>query len=215
MQHDRLDDEEQGVQLKVAESSSRTRSVTSTRTVAGAWSRLTARDPLASQGVVPALVWAITSALALGAERLAPGAEVGVAIAGAVVAVALLRGPALPLTLIGLVPAAIGESAPTLAWIGGGAFAAAAVARGTAVVSVQMNDMQRHLAWCRRRDEPAAAFVMRFPTSKIPKPVELVSSFRVTDTIDLRRNGSGYELEGLLDQQGLDRAALERRVAAL
>src|SRR3954451_2698708 len=135
MQHDGPDDEEQGVQLSVAESSSRTRSVTSMRTVAAAWSRLTARDPLASQGAVPALVWAITSAFALGAERLVPGAELGIAIAGAMVAVALLRGPPLPLTVISLAPAAIGASVPDLAWIVGGAFAAAAVARGGAVVS--------------------------------------------------------------------------------
>lgn len=179
--------------------------------------RPVARRSLAERATTPALVWVAASLAALVlAAALGPWAAVAVAAAGAVAAVVLLRGRPGPmaLTVAAMVPAALPDP-PGWAWVAAGALVALAVSRGGRVVAVHMNDLERHLSWSRRRAERASVLVARLGGDEVEDPVGLVESFRITDSVSLRRTPRGYDLHAVLDEKDLDREAVERRIADL
>jgi len=164
----------------------------------------------------PLATWTIVAGLALaaGAAFGEPAALIGV-IVGATVALLLVPFERFSrlLTFAALAPAAIGASAPAWAWVAAGALVAVAVGRSRAPVVVSMNDLERHLSWCRRREEQADVLTARIPGDALPEPAELVRAFRVTDSVELRRRADGYDLTAVLDHRDLDRAGIEQRIA--
>lgn len=180
--------------------------------------RPVARRSLAERATTPALVWTVASVAALAlAAIVAPWAAIVAASAGALAAVVLLRGRPGPmaLTVVAMVPPALGPHAPAWTWIAAGALVALAVGRGGRVVAVHMNDLERHLSWSRRRAERATVLVARLGSAEVEDPVALVESFRITDSVSLRRTPRGYDLHAVLDEKDLDREAVERRIADL
>lgn len=87
--------------------------------------------------------------------------------------------------------------------------------RAKAVVCTgQKRDMQWHLAWCRRRQEDAAVLVVRLLDSDISALTALVAQLRVTDTLVASANATGFEIQAILDEQGLVRSRIEERLVA-
>ncbi len=180
--------------------------------------RPVARRSLAERATTPALVWVAASIVALVlAAAIAPWAAPAAAAAGVLAALVLLRGRPGPmvLTAAAMVPAAFATDAPAWSWVLAGALVALAVSRGGRVVAVHMNDLERHLSWSRRRAERATVLVARLAADQVEDPVALVESFRITDSVSLRRTPRGYDLHAVLDEKDLDRGAVERRIADL
>ncbi len=180
--------------------------------------RPVARRSFAERATTPALVWAATAIAALVlAAAVAPWAAIAAAGVGALVAGVALRGRPGPLalTVAALVPVALGATAPAWLWVFAGGLVALAVSRGGRVVAVHMNDLERHLSWSRRRAERATVLVARLGPNDVEDPVALVESFRITDSVSLRRTPRGYDLHAVLDEKELDREAVERRITDL
>lgn len=74
-------------------------------------------------------------------------------------------------------------------------------------------DLQRHIAWCRRREEPAHLLVVPLGRIDEQETRNLIRSFRSTDTVTLGRNGSKPELIAFLDAHRFVREGLEARLA--
>lgn len=166
----------------------------------------------------PLATWSIVAVLALaaGAAFGEPAALVAVVV-GATVALLLVPFERFSrlLTFAALAPAAVGASAPAWAWVAAGVLVAVAVGRSRAPVVVSMNDLERHLSWCRRREEQADVLTARIPGDALPEPAELVRAFRVTDSVELRRRADGYDLTAVLDHRDLDRSGIEQRIGAV
>ena len=75
------------------------------------------------------------------------------------------------------------------------------------------SEPQRQLMRSRRRDEPASVVVVQAvgPAG----PAEVWPSLRATDGFDVVKGCDGIELRGVLEDQGLDRAAFEQRLLGL
>ncbi|MBS1868205.1 MAG: hypothetical protein JSS99_00925 [Actinobacteria bacterium] len=160
-------------------------------------------------------LWAIGALLTLGAATLAsPWLAIVVAAAGAGVIAMRLRRPLVVVpAALALVPAVLGGAAVGVLWLAAAALLAFASAQSRRVVRVEMNELQRHLSWTRRRGEQASVLLVQLPAAAIDDSERaLVASFRITDSVALHRRSGGYELEAVLDHEGLDRLALERRI---
>jgi len=170
------------------------------------------------RSTAPAIVWLGVAAVALLASLVIEDAAVPIAAGGAVIALTLIGAP-IPvriLTALAMLPIALLDSTPTWAWFAG--MAALALAGGLfprpAHVEAEVNgDLQRHLAWCRRREEPAHLLLMPLDTTSDTELAYLLESFRITDSVTLGRGANGSELYALLDAFGFERQGLERRLA--
>jgi hypothetical protein len=76
-------------------------------------------------------------------------------------------------------------------------------------------ELERHVARCRRRQEPAALMLARVPAQSRATGHRLACCYRLTDSVTLARVGREYELVALFDDDGFDRTALERRMSAV
>jgi hypothetical protein len=74
------------------------------------------------------------------------------------------------------------------------------------------SDLDLFLERCRRRGEETTFVVVDIPSTAKALP-NLLQSFRMTDSLVVRRSGSGCEVHGLLDGRDTVRAAVENRVA--
>lgn len=74
-----------------------------------------------------------------------------------------------------------------------------------------LEELERQLMRCRRRDEEAAVLVARMYGWR-GSSEGLLSSFRLTDSIGLRRFGCGVELVGVFERNRFDPSAVERRL---
>jgi hypothetical protein len=165
----------------------------------------------------PAVTWLSTLLAAALASVAVSDAVVPLAAGGAVIALTLLRAPLSVrlLTALAMVPVALLDSSPVWSW----AFGATALGLACGLFpreseTVDVNgDLQRHLAWCRRREEPAHMLVVPLNGTTDAGLSELLESFRITDSVTLGRGAGGSELYALLDAHGLVRQGLERRLA--
>lgn len=99
-------------------------------------------------------------------------------------------------------------------WLVAGAVTAVAVSsvRRDAPVTDDDLHLRRHLAVCRRRDEPADALCVVGQAFEAPF---LRTALRISDSSVLRRrDDTTVELLAVVDRRRLDRGALERRLAA-
>jgi hypothetical protein len=77
-----------------------------------------------------------------------------------------------------------------------------------------LEDLERHLMRSRRREEEAVVLVARMYRRR-GSSEDLLSSFRLTDSIAVRRFHCGVELVGIFDRNRFDPAAVERRLRAM
>jgi hypothetical protein len=77
----------------------------------------------------------------------------------------------------------------------------------------QVDAIQRHMMWCRRRGEPANVLVIAIEPGTPRSSSALLAATRATDTFVVHRSMRGVEVHGLLDGGELDRMAVERRLA--
>lgn len=183
------------------------------REAIGEWNRANGVIPFGARPYAPALVWLVAMGVAAPLAPHNPAAAASVAAAGVLLAIAVVRGPLLARALTGLamLPGA-SAAAPAWSWVvSGGIVALLVSARGGPVV-LRSHDLQRHLDWCRRRDEKAHVLVMRFSLREVPKPVRILNSFRTTDSIALHYSGGVCELQAVLDDVGFSRAGVQRRI---
>jgi hypothetical protein len=172
---------------------------------------------LPSRTFVPTLVWLGVLGLALGATQLVHDAAIPLAAGGAVIALSLIEAP-LPVRILAaatMLPIALLDSTPGWAWVAGAAalgLATALMPAGSSPQSEPNGDLRRHLAWCRRREEPAHLLVVPLEGIDEAEISGLLESFRITDSVTLGRGG-GSELYALLDAHGFIREGLERRLA--
>jgi hypothetical protein len=156
-----------------------------------------------------------SGSLPWGAPPPSPAATLALLISalGVIAAVATLRGPlgARTVTALAMIPGAL-PSAPAWVWVvSGGAIALLVSVRG-GPVELRSHDLQRHLDWCRRRQENAHVLVLRFSLREVPRPARLLDSFRTTDSIALHYSHGTCELQAVLDDTGFSREGVQRRV---
>jgi hypothetical protein len=172
---------------------------------------------LGARPLAPTVLWLGAIATAGLASLVVDDAAIPVAAGAAVLAMLQIRGPLAIrlLTVAAMAPVAFLDASPTWAWI------AAGVAIGLATSLVPRpgtqpdvtGDLQRHLAWCRRREEPAHLLVLPLADVQEKELRSLLESFRITDSVTLGRNEGDTELYALLDGHGFVQEGLERRLA--
>jgi hypothetical protein len=174
---------------------------------------------VASQPAAPTLFWLCAAAAAFGAAALEPGIAIAVAAAGAAASLWLLeaRPAARGLTALAMVPVALADSSPAWLWICAGALIGIATSllrqvQGTREVLGGTGELQRHLSWCRRREDEAHLLVLPLTESEMADPSPVLECFRITDSVALSRATGGFELQALLDDKRFVREGLERRL---
>ena len=185
----------------------------STRETLLEWKRSNGVIPVGARPQAPALVWLVAMGIAAPLAPYSAAAAAAVAAIGVLVVVAVVRGPLAGRALMALamVPGASAD-APAWTWVlAGGLVALLVSARGGPVI-LRTHDLQRHLDWCRRREEKAHVLVMRFSLREVPKPARVLDSFRTTDSIAIHLSQGICELQAVLDDQGFSREGVERRI---
>lgn len=169
-------------------------------------------DDRAPVAWAPIALWGIGMAVGAYSTGIpAVGAGLAVMLAAGVL---LRRDPiAAALTVVSVSPATAALSLEPWAWIATAVFAAYACIRttGDEIVghaALSAGALQRHMAWCRRREEPAHLLVAHFGA-----PAEhVLGAFRLTDSVSLGRRGTRAELHALVDDKDFNRRALEQRL---
>jgi hypothetical protein len=77
---------------------------------------------------------------------------------------------------------------------------------------VAIDELERHLMRCRRREEAADVLTAEVVDAGDATRARLAGCFRLTDSVDVRRARRAVELTAVFDADGLDRDALERRL---
>jgi hypothetical protein len=205
--------QEAGSTTALADGEERSNAFTRLRDSLQEWNRANGVVPFGARPYAPAAVW--LGAMAIAAP-LAPHnqlAAAAVAALGAVVAITALRGALAgrALTALAMLPGAA-AAAPAWTWVVAGGAVALLVSGRDGHVVLRSHDLQRHLDWCRRRQEDAHVLVMRFDLSEVAKPIRILESFRTTDSIAVRYSHGSCELQAVLDDTGFSREGLERRI---
>ncbi len=122
------------------------------------------------------------------------------------------RGVAVSLGFCGLAMALLGgfQVVPWIALAPAPVLAAGLASRSPGTC-LDLEDLERQLMRCRRRDEEAAVLVARMYGWR-GSSEDLLTSFRLTDSIALRRFGCGVELVGVFERNRFDPSAVERRL---
>ncbi|HKN92920.1 MAG TPA: hypothetical protein VJU60_01200 [Thermoleophilaceae bacterium] len=109
---------------------------------------------------------------------------------------------------------AIGNVPPlgAAAWLGAGAALLLSTRPGPRVPGVTIESLERHVMRCRRRGESASVMVAHVPDTGRGQAERLSSFFRLTDSVVVARIPHGYEVAAVLDDDALDRDALEKRL---
>jgi hypothetical protein len=166
---------------------------------------------------LPTLVWLGTLAAVLIGQQAVDDAMIPIAVGGAVIALSFIEAPppARILAATTMLPLALLDSTPAWAWVSGAAalgLATVLVPRDLGTQPETNSDLRRHLAWCRRREEPAHLLLVPLRDIDEGEMSSLLESFRITDSVTLGRGGAGSELYALLDAHGFMREGLERRL---
>jgi|GEM_PF-6547345 len=164
---------------------------------------------------VPGLLWVVVSLVAVLAP-LEPGWHIALAVAAALCALTLPQ----PLHVRSAAAAAMIPIAfvdpPTWSFVAAGGLLAAAMARPVApAVPSRLERLQRHLEWCRRRDETSNLLWVHAPQVDRETATAALDAFRVTDDVVLLHEGEGHEeIVAMIDDTSFERAGLERRIRA-
>jgi hypothetical protein len=170
---------------------------------------------VASSTRTPGLLW-LAIALSATAVPMPAQTHVALAAAGAFCALALPQSPLIRLTTaIAMLPVAFAD-APTWAFvIAGGLLLVASSRVREAVSAPQLEGIQRHLEWCRRRDESAHLLWVHAPAATPAEIAATMASFRVTDNAALLHETEGNgEIVAMLDDSRFSREGLAERLRA-
>jgi hypothetical protein len=167
----------------------------------------------------PTAIWLGAVLIALLGSLTSFDVAVPAAAGGAVVALSLLEGPLAIrlLTAAAMGPIAFLDSSPVVAWAG----ACVAVGFATSLLAKAYQgessngDLQRHIEWCRRREERAHLLVLPLEEVETHELSSVLESFRITDSVTLGKQNGGVELYALLDDKAFVREGLERRLSQL
>jgi hypothetical protein len=164
---------------------------------------------------MPVLIWfvlAIVASLGVCADAV----QALIALVATVVVVTLARSNLLRVALvIAMIPVAF-DNGPAWSFISSGALLAFALMRtGEAPVSQPLRQLQRHLEWCRRRNETAHLLWVHAPNVDRRTAAAALDVFRVTDSVALIHEGDeSDEIVAMLDDVNFERAGIERRLHA-
>jgi hypothetical protein len=99
--------------------------------------------------------------------------------------------------------------------VAGGLFVALAARPKTAAAPAGLEQIQRHLEWCRRRSETAHLLWVHAPRMDRDTAKTALGAFRVTDNAALLHEDSGREeIVAMVDDANFEREGLERRLRA-
>jgi hypothetical protein len=163
----------------------------------------------------PGLLW-LTVALAAALLPLDPTQHIVVAVAAALIAV-LLPQPASVRVVSALAMIPIGfADAPAWSFVAAGGLLAMCLARSSAAtVASPLERIQRHLEWCRRRNETSHLLWVHAPQIDRDTATAALDAFRITDAAALLHEGDGgEEIVAMVDDTSFEREGLERRLRA-
>ena len=163
----------------------------------------------------PALIWTAV-ALTVAVIDPSPAAHIGLAV----LAAACVLGLPQPLyvriaSALAMVPVAFAD-APTWSFVVAGGLLAAALARpAKGSLPAPLEQIQRHLEWCRRRGEPAHLLWVHGDDIDRETATAALGAFRVTDNVAVLHEGDGQEeIVAMIDHTSFERVGLERRLRA-
>jgi hypothetical protein len=170
---------------------------------------------LTSRTQAPALLWAFVALIAL-LGPLSPAGHIALAAAAALTAVTLPQPNQVRLaTVLAMVPVAF-DSPPAWSFVlAGGLLATLVATRPPSPEATPLALIQRHLEWCRRRDEPAHLLWVHAPEIERAVAAAALEAFRVTDHVALLEAEQGYaEIVAMMDHISFERNGVERRLRA-
>jgi hypothetical protein len=195
------------------------------RRLASRWSRCSAGAraqtdrlrPLGARPLAPVALWTVAAAAALATARgHVSGAPAAIGVTAALISLALLRG-SLAGRLVAasaMVPVAFAATAPSISWVLAAALVGGVAATAERPLVARSQDLQRHLDWCRRREERAHVLVVLVPESVDGDRRGLLEAFRLTDSVAITHQRGQCEIHAVIDDHRLSRGGLERRVVA-
>lgn len=159
----------------------------------------------------PGLVW-LAVALTATTASLSEPASIVLAVAGALCALALPQPGAIRLAAaIAMTPIAI-VGAPTWTFVLAGGLLLATCARSVPARIPQLEGIQRHLEWCRRRNDTAHLLWVHAPGASPGEIAAAMSLFRVTDNAALLHEAEGNEIVAMVDDLSFSRDGLTQRL---
>jgi hypothetical protein len=170
---------------------------------------------LTSRTQAPALLWASVALIALIAPLSSLG-HVALAAAAALTAITLPQPHRVRLaTALAMVPVAF-DSPPTWSFVlAGGLLAGLMATRPPSPKATPLALIQRHLEWCRRRNEPAHLLWVHAPGVERAVATAALDAFRVTDHVALLDGEEGHaEIVAMMDHTSFERTGVERRLRA-
>lgn len=172
---------------------------------------------LRARPLAPVVLWTIAAGAALaGAHGHLPGAPAAIGVTAALVALTQLRGSLAGRIVVAaaMVPVAFAATAPTIAWVLAAALVGGMAAAAERPLVARSQDLQRHLDWCRRREERAHVLVVLVPDHADDDERGLLEAFRLTDSVAITHQRGQCEIHAVIDDHRLSRGGLERRVVA-
>ncbi len=184
------------------------------RVVDGLRARRDRMSPLTSRPLAPVVLWAICAGAALAATQIQVRGALAAGVAGALAAITLLHGGLGSRLVIAaaMLPVAFAGSAPSVAWVLAGILVAGVAAASERPLVSRSQDLQRHLDWCRRREEQAHVLVIHLPEAADDDERRVLEAFRLTDSVAITRYEGRRELHAVVDDHRLSREGLQRRV---
>jgi hypothetical protein len=170
--------------------------------------------PLSTK-IAAALLWVAVASIGSTVDLSAPGC-LALAAVGAIGAVSLIQERRVRLACaLAMVPIGI-PSAPTWAFVlAGGLLAAVLAQQPDSAVPSRLEQIQRHLEWCRRRGETGHLLWVHAPQIDRMTATAALDAFRVTDNaVLLHEDGGHEEIVAMVDHANLERDGLERRLRA-
>jgi hypothetical protein len=178
-----------------------------------AWHRAETRAANAVAGIG---LWAATAAAAASVDGMPSEWSRAVGAAAVVAAICLPgRAAARALTVLAVAPVTLVEGPPWWYWIVAAAALGAATALDTSEARPRNDDLHRHLEWARRGRERVTVLVAELSELERSRLDTLQGSLRLTDILKFVVRGRGVEPIAVLDEDGLDRRAVEARLARL
>jgi hypothetical protein len=172
-------------------------------------------NPFFSTMRAPALLWTAV-ALTVSLVPVSPAGHIAFA-ATAALCVGILPRPALVrlTSALAMIPIAIAD-APTWSFVAAGGLLATVLAQPAAdALPAPLEQIQRHLEWCRRRGEAAHLLWVHAPHVDRDTATAALDAFRVTDNPALLHEGDEREeIVAMVDHASFERDGLERRLRA-
>ena len=176
---------------------------------------MTRLTSLTSRAQAPALLWASVALLAL-LVPLSPLWHVALAAAAALTAATLPQPNQVRLaTALAMIPVAFDNPPAWTFVLAGGLLAALVATPRPSAETTPLVLIQRHLEWCRRRDEPAHLLWVHALGIERTVAATALEAFRVTDHVALLEEEEGCtEVVAMMDHTNFEHSGVERRLRA-